>query len=67
MKKTILFLDDNDINEMEWLKAAAANSAFDFLNDVEENIYSLQDGKPFYFQISVDNNDKISKKCPTDS
>ncbi len=50
MKKTILMLDDNDIDEMEWLKAAATNPAFDFLNNFEEDIYSLEDGKPFRFQ-----------------
>jgi hypothetical protein len=37
-----------DIDEYEWLKAAARNPAFDFLNDPEEDIYTLADGKPFH-------------------
>ena len=50
MKKTILLFDDNDFDEIEWLKAIATNPIFDFLNEIEEDIYSLEDGKPFHFQ-----------------
>ena len=35
-------------DEAEWLRAAARNPAFTFLNDPEEDIYSLADGKPFH-------------------
>jgi hypothetical protein len=35
-------------NEMEWLKAALSNSAFEYLRDPEEDIYTIRDGKPFY-------------------
>ncbi len=35
-------------NEMEWLKDALKNPVFDFLNDPEEDIYTLTDGKPFH-------------------
>jgi len=38
----------DDWNEMEWLKASLKNSAFDFLSDPEEDIYTLKDGKPFH-------------------
>lgn len=38
---------ENEISEKEWLKAASANPAFNFLNDPAENIYSVNDGKPF--------------------
>ncbi|MDD5460874.1 MAG: hypothetical protein PHG00_04460 [Methylococcales bacterium] len=31
--------------EQEWLRAAASNPAFEFLADVDEDIYSLADGK----------------------
>ncbi|MCI0552261.1 MAG: hypothetical protein L0287_15020 [Anaerolineae bacterium] len=34
-------------NEMEWLKASLSNSAFDYLRDPEEDIYTIKDGKPF--------------------
>ncbi len=40
--------EDSDINETEWLQAAAANPAFDFLKDSVEDIYTLSDGEPFY-------------------
>ncbi len=43
----ILIPDQADIDEGEWLKAAATNPAFDFLQDPEEDIYTLTDGKPF--------------------
>ena len=35
-----------EIGETEWLRAASQNSAFDFLNDSAEDIYTLEDGKP---------------------
>jgi len=44
----ILVPEESDINETEWLQAAAANSAFYFLKDTEEDIYTLSDGRPFY-------------------
>ena len=40
----------DDWNEMEWLKASLKNPAFDFLNDPEEDIYTLNDGKPFHYE-----------------
>lgn len=36
------------LEELEWLKAALGNPAFDFLKDPEEDIYTLADGKPFH-------------------
>jgi hypothetical protein len=44
----ILVPEETDINETEWLQAAAANPAFYFLKDTEEDIYTLSDGRPFY-------------------
>ena len=35
-----------DIDEIEWLRAAAANPAFEFLKEPEEDIYTLADGRP---------------------
>ena len=43
----ITFLEEADINEKEWLLAAAGDPAFDFLKDPEEDIYTLADGRPF--------------------
>ena len=44
----ILMPEESDISEVEWLRAAAANPAFDFLKEAEEDIYTLADGKPFH-------------------
>jgi hypothetical protein len=40
--------EEQEITEDEWLRAAAANAAFDFLHNPAEDIYSLDDGKPFH-------------------
>ena len=39
------YYDATEIEEDEWLKAAAKNSAFDFLKD-EKDTFSLADGSP---------------------
>ncbi|MFH0904975.1 MAG: hypothetical protein V1854_07330 [Methanobacteriota archaeon] len=36
----ILLPEDVDIDEKEWLYAAASNPAFDFLKESEEDIYT---------------------------
>ena len=43
--------DTDDIDEQLWLKSVSKNSAFDFLHDEDENIYSITDGKPFNNEI----------------
>ena len=43
-----LLPEESDIDEAEWLQAAAANPSLDFLKDPEEDIYTLSDGRPFY-------------------
>ena len=43
----VLFDEDTDISEKEWLKAASKNDAFEFFNNEAEEIYTLADGKPF--------------------
>lgn len=43
----LVFTEEKDeISEQDWLKAAANNPAFAFLHDPEEDIYTLEDGKP---------------------
>jgi antitoxin (DNA-binding transcriptional repressor) of toxin-antitoxin stability system len=37
-----------ELEEYEWLKTAIRNPAFDSLNKSEGDIYTLEDGKPFY-------------------
>jgi hypothetical protein len=46
--RVILLPEDADIDEKEWLYAAAANPAFDFLKESEEDIYTSKDGRPFH-------------------
>ena len=45
--RVIIVFDEGseDFNEEEWLKAAFQNEAFHFLNDEDEDIYTLEDGK----------------------
>ena len=44
----ILVTEEQEITEDEWLRAAASNAAFDFLQSPAEDIYTLDDGKPFH-------------------
>ena len=46
----ILFPEQDDIDESQWFQAASRNPSFDFLKDPEEDIYSMNDGKPFNHQ-----------------
>jgi hypothetical protein len=46
----ILLPEETEVDEKEWLRAAAANPAFHFLKDSAEDIYSLADGRPFHDQ-----------------
>lgn len=43
----ILMPEEEDIDESEWLQTASNNPAFAFLEDPEEDIYTIDDGKPF--------------------
>lgn len=44
----ILLPEEVDIDEKEWLYAAASNPAFDFLKESQEDIYTSEDGRPFH-------------------
>jgi len=46
VKVIILIPDNEEISDAEWLKVINQSDSFDFLNDPEEDIYSLEDGKP---------------------
>ena len=43
----ILFTDGDEPSEAEWLRAASRSSVFSDLADPAEDIYTLDDGKPF--------------------
>lgn len=62
MKVITEIIDTSEINEMEWIRAAASNSVFDFLDDPLEDIYSLEEGKLFSEQISVKSENKITQE-----
>ena len=46
----VLLPEETDIDEQEWLRAAMTNPALAFLQEPEEDIYTLDDGKPFHDQ-----------------
>jgi len=46
----ILIPEETEIEEADWLRTAATNPAFSFLNDPAEDVYTLADGKPFHDQ-----------------
>jgi len=47
----LLFAEpDGAIEEAEWNSAAAKNPAFAFLREEEEDIYTLNDGKPVSYE-----------------
>lgn len=47
--RVIILLPDEESPEDDktWLAALSNNPAFDFLNEPEEDVYTLNDGKPF--------------------
>lgn len=46
VKLIILYSENNEKDETQWLKSISNNPVFDFLKDEKENIYTLEDGKP---------------------
>ena len=49
VKVIIMYAENEETNEEKlWMKSVSNNPAFDFLNDPEEDIYSLNDGKPLH-------------------
>ena len=47
VKVIIMYGQDEEMAEEQlWLKSISNNPAFTFLNEPEEDIYSLKDGKP---------------------
>ena len=45
--RLLILIEEDELSEQEWLRAAAHGGSFDFLNAPEEDIYTLEDGKPF--------------------
>ena len=46
----ILIPGQDDMDDLEWLRTAAASPAFDFLKEPEEDVYTFVDGNPFHIR-----------------
>ena len=44
--RVILLMPEDELNEQTWLSTVSSNPSFAFLDDPEEDIYTLEDGKP---------------------
>jgi hypothetical protein len=44
--RVILLMSEDELNEKNWLDAVSHNPSFAFLQDTEEDIYTLNDGQP---------------------
>ena len=45
--RLLILIGDDDLSEQDWMRAASDGGSFDFLKAPEEDIYTLEDGKPF--------------------
>lgn len=45
--RVIVLISEEDAEDSDWLRVAAANPAFDFLKGPEEDVYTPDDGRPF--------------------
>ncbi len=45
-EREVISIENKAITDTDWLTAIANNTAFDFLQDEAEDIYTLADGKP---------------------
>lgn len=43
-------IEADETSEQSWLRAAALNPGFDFLKAPQEDLYTIEDGKPFHDQ-----------------
>jgi hypothetical protein len=46
----MLLDDDDDLGPAQWESAISTNPSFAFLNDPEEDIYTLADGRPVSYE-----------------
>lgn len=44
----------DEISEQQWLASIATNSAFDFLKESAEDIYTIDDGTPYLEREELD-------------
>ncbi|MEM7658501.1 MAG: hypothetical protein AAF399_20410 [Bacteroidota bacterium] len=51
VKIIVLIPESDEIEDAIWLKSISGNSAFDFLEEPAEDIYSLKDGEPMDHEV----------------
>ena len=45
--RLLILIGEGDLSEQDWMRAASDGGSFNFLSAPEEDIYTLEDGKPF--------------------
>lgn len=45
--RVLIMAAENELSERDWMRAATQGGGLDFLSASEEDIYTLEDGKPF--------------------
>ncbi|OOG75219.1 hypothetical protein [Algoriphagus sp. A40] len=45
--RVLILSEDEELEEKNYLRFLSNNPALDFLNEPEEDVYSIKDGKPF--------------------
>ncbi len=45
--RVVVLIKDEDIMEKEWLHLAMKGNAYNFLDDPSEDLYTMEDGKPY--------------------
>ena len=45
--RVLILIEEEGLSERDWMRAAVRGGGFDFLNAPGEDIYTLEDGKPF--------------------
>ena len=51
VKVIVLISGEEELSDQHWLPGMKGNQAFDFLNDSEEDIYSVNDGEAFHDEV----------------
>jgi hypothetical protein len=45
--RLLILIGEDDLSEQDWMRAAVRGGSFDFLRAPAEDVYTLEDGKPF--------------------
>jgi hypothetical protein len=58
----LILIDEDELSERDWMRAAAHGGGFDFLPAPGEDIYTLEDGTPL--QIRKEARHAIAERLP---